>query len=58
MAVSPEPGGSLPIYSGLVQLESPPREIAVGLDSAMPAVLAADGLKAAIEDYRTRQDGE
>jgi hypothetical protein len=43
VAIEPEPGQSLPLVSGLMELETPPREITVGLASTMPPTLAPDG---------------
>jgi uncharacterized repeat protein (TIGR01451 family) len=40
--VQPEPGQSLPLVSGLTQLESPPRTITVALTSMIPATVAPD----------------
>ncbi len=39
--LSPAPGEALPLASGLTWLESPARNLAVGLESLMPAVLTA-----------------
>ena len=46
VTAAPAPGAELPILSGLGQIESPARLLSVGLDSHMPAVLAADGVLA------------
>lgn len=43
LAVVAAPGSALPVLSGLARIESPARLLSVGLDSRMPAVLAADG---------------
>ncbi|MBN2170014.1 MAG: DUF11 domain-containing protein, partial [Candidatus Krumholzibacteriota bacterium] len=44
----PEDGETLPLVSGLTRLESPARELVVGLESLMPAALAADGGELAV----------
>jgi hypothetical protein len=44
VTVAPSALAELPVSSGLTQLTAPPRELAVGFASAMPAVLVADGL--------------
>jgi hypothetical protein len=38
-----EPGTDLPLSSGLTHLDSPPRELLVGLTSRMPAAIVSDG---------------
>ncbi|NNE44244.1 MAG: hypothetical protein HKN12_08535, partial [Gemmatimonadetes bacterium] len=43
VAAIADSGAVLPIVSGLAQIESPARELAVGFTDSMPAVLAADG---------------
>ncbi len=42
VSVQPAPGQTFPFGSGLAQLIPPARQLAVGLDDAMPAVLAGD----------------
>jgi len=43
VVAGPDPGGELPLVSGLCRLELPPRDLVVGLESRMPAALAPDG---------------
>ncbi len=43
ISVQADQGAQLPLYSGLVRFESPPREILMSLTSLMPAALAPDG---------------
>ncbi|HYV51534.1 MAG TPA: hypothetical protein VE910_06500, partial [Dongiaceae bacterium] len=40
--IEPESGQTLPLVSGLTELETPPRMITVGLTSTMPATVAPD----------------
>jgi hypothetical protein len=42
VALAAEPGGSLPLRSGLGRVTSPSRELAVGMTSLMPATLVGD----------------
>ena len=51
VALGPEVGQSFPLVSGLIWLEAPPRELSVGIESRMPAVLAADGLELACASF-------
>lgn len=39
----PDEGADLPLFSGLTRLTPPARELLVGMNSLMPAALAADG---------------
>lgn len=41
--VVPQSGAELPLFSGVTQLTAPAREVLVGLESRMPAMLANDG---------------
>jgi hypothetical protein len=42
-AVTPDGGAEFPLTSGLTRLVPPARELVVGMESRMPATLAADG---------------
>ncbi len=47
VAVVPEAGSELPLFSGITRLTPPARTLVVGLEDRMPAALAADGREVA-----------
>ncbi|HEU5310222.1 MAG TPA: hypothetical protein VFV24_02095, partial [Candidatus Eisenbacteria bacterium] len=50
--VTPAPGTDLPLVSGLTRLASPARDLVVGWEPLLPAVLAADGAEVAAARIR------
>jgi hypothetical protein len=52
--VAADSGAAFPLSSGLTQFESPARELAAAFESAMPAVLVADGSEVTVATVSLR----